>query len=451
LKFIACLLGLLTTIFCSASLAKDHAKLIHYGWDNPTISTLPDALKKLAASPFDGLSVAVPGLDQIFTTKLNRDTESTAALAKIPRGALSNSYIVVHAAADELFDWTDNTHWVAAMGNMRLLTKLAQAGGFKGLVFDMEPYGKSPWDYQTQATQERLNFAEYQTLVEQRGREMMAAMQQDYPGLDVWCLYGLSAFTDAIDEPDFKLAEHGYGLWPAFFGGWIKAAAPTTRIIDGNEPSYYYTDAREFASNRLSIANKLANLLPAQDRAAYVEKIHVGHAVFVDAIMNLAGSPRFIGYYFKSDAMRRALLQQNISAAMRSSDTLVWIYAENMKWWQATARTDIDKAIRRAKFAEIPSINLMINSAAERWKARISIGGKMMDATGKAVKPDGFKPALAALACSSWGDRGEYGCDFPKDSSVVIEPIFHDRQVNPAKITLKNLQKSNWGLNWVVK
>jgi hypothetical protein len=438
---------LLVNLMIGEAYAKDRAKLIHYGWDNPNLAALSDALNKLSLSPFDGFSVAIPGLDQVFTTATN----SAPALPETPAGALANSYVVVHAATDHQFDWANDAHWQVALANMRTLAKLAHDGGFKGLVFDMEPYGKSPWDYQTQPAHDVLSFAKFETLVEARGQDMMNAMQQEFPGLDVWCLYGLSAFTDAIKEPDFDLAYQGYGLWPAFFGGWIKAAAPTTRIIDGNEPSYYYTDAKEFDANKVRIKNDLVRLLPNDVRAAYVAKIQIAHSVFVDSTMNLAGSPRFIGYYFKTDEDRQQLLKQNISAAMQSSDTLVWIYAEQVQWWGKAPRKEIDDAIRAAKSAPVPPASAAIKISAEKWRARISIGGKMLDVKGMPVKPDGFKPAIAKVACSSWGDRGEYGCEFPKGSSFTIEPVLKTHNVKPARMKFLRVEKSNWDVNWLVQ
>jgi hypothetical protein len=438
-------LAIIAVFLASTAHAKTRAKLIHYGWDNPTIANLPQALTKLAYSPFDGISVAAPGIDEIFKTTVNSDESSSAALAKLVPGQLAQSYLVIHAAAEDSFDWTNDSHWASAKQNMRILAKLAHQGGFKGVVFDMEPYGKSPWDYATQPARTKLSFSAFQARVEQRGVDMMNAMQDEFPGLDVWCLYGLSAFNGS-DQP---LQENGYGLWASFFGGWLKTAAPTTRIIDGNEPSYYYTSPQDFSAGNANIL-EAAERLPEDSRAAYLQKIKVGHAVYVDGIMNLTNSPRFIGHYFKSDSERSALLKQNISSALEASDTLVWVYAENVKWWESPPRQDIDTAIREAKLAVLTKADPAIERAAKKWRERISIGGKMTDSNGKGLKPDGFEPELAAAACSTWGDRGEYACEFPKGSSGQFKPIFKGRKVTPSQLKFKNLSASNWGVNWRV-
>ena len=59
---------------------------------------------------------------------------------------------------------------------MRAMVRLAKQGGFKGIVFDVEPYGKSPWDYSTQpdpARGEKPAFEAYANLMNARGAAMM--------------------------------------------------------------------------------------------------------------------------------------------------------------------------------------------------------------------------------------------------------------------------------------
>jgi hypothetical protein len=450
----------LSALLSSTADAKTHTRLIHYGWENPTISALPDMLDKFEKSPFDGFSVNASHATDIFSAVQANQTaiaDDLIVLKQIKPDVLSESYVVVHAATDGVFDWTNEAHWTATLENMRLQLRLAKAGGFKGIVFDMEPYGKSPWDYHSQQAQNRLSFVEFSNLTEQRGVSMMAMMQREFPGLDVWCLYGLSALTGVLEEPPGKtettdvLADENYGLWAAFFGGWVKAADVTTHIIDGNEPSYYYTSRGEFDAARRVIKQDLSRFLRPGLRGVYQQKIQVGHAVFVDAVMNLHGSPRFIGYYFKDDAARLQLLQQNTHDALASSDTLVWVYAENTKWWQDKPRTDIDDALRHGKSGAPQAAGGTLQSVALAWKSRVSVGGTITDAAGHPVVPSGFKPALAAVACSTWGDRGAYGCEFPKGSEQTVEPIVEGRRLVPPNMKFKNLTTSRWGVDWIVE
>jgi hypothetical protein len=228
LKCIAAILLMFLNLTTNAS-AESLVKLIHFGWDNPTIATLPKMLEKFGASPFDGISVIATAHDQVFTVKALPDTVDEtdyAILAKLKPGQLSNSYFVMHAATDGVFDWTDDQHWLSVLRKTRSLARLAHRGGFKGLVFDMEPYGKSPWDYATQPSHGKLAFAAFQDLVQERGENMLQAMQEEFPGLDVFCLYGLSAMTSLLDDPSAQMTEQGYGLWPHFLGVGLKPLLP---------------------------------------------------------------------------------------------------------------------------------------------------------------------------------------------------------------------------------
>lgn len=455
---------LLTAIFMMCLPASAQPKLIHYGWDNPDITSLPVVLPKLKDSVFDGLAANSKGHDQIFSAvpfHPHSFARDNAVLKILPSRALANSYLLLHAATDDKFDWSNKKHWASSLSNMRQMAKLAKAGGFKGLVFDMEPYGKSPWNYHSQKAKDQLSFAAFQDLLQSRGAEMMEAMQQEFPGLDLWCLFGLSAHSYLLADPvtltdaNALLINDGYGLWSAFFGGMVASAADDTRIIDGNEPSYYYTDAAGFAKAATTIKADLQRFLKPKLRKTYEQKILLGHAVYVDGVMNLHNSPRFIGYYFKSDKDRLELLARNTANALATSETLVWVYAEKNRWWDGVIRKDVDAALQRAKnavakTAAIPA-SVALRAAEKQLKTRVTIGGKFQTSNGKGVKPESFGSPFNDMACSTWGDEGDYACEFPKDSNVVITPRTTGAIFEPGQQHFKAVAKSTYGIDWVVK
>jgi chitinase len=232
-----CLLALLLLMIPQAAAAKP--KLIHYGWDNQRVENLTGLADKLKASPFDGVTVSATAGTQLFTAQPFGKEEfkrDVTLLKSMDTKFFANSYLVINAATDGVFDWTDDNHWKVTLNIMRSHVAVAKAGGFKGIDFDMEPYGKSPWDYKTQPAQGQLAFGDFEALVQRRAKEMMQVMQSEYPRLDVWCLYGLTAVTWLLVDPqsltnrEVALENEGYGLWLAFFGGWIKAAAKDTRV-----------------------------------------------------------------------------------------------------------------------------------------------------------------------------------------------------------------------------
>jgi hypothetical protein len=441
------------------------AKLLHYGWENPSIATLAEVLPKLKASAFDGLT-AKPSVETLlFSSKINPDNSfktDLVTLQSVDHIALKQSYLAVLASADENFDWSDDAHWALTLKNLRHMAQLAKAGGFKGLVFDMEPYGKSPWNYDTQPAKSRLSFNALQTLIQKRAADAMLIMQREYPGIEIVNLFALAAMNDSVadvqagKDPNVFLADEGYGLWPSFFAGWVEAADASTILIEGNEPSYYYTRRADFETAKAFVKNELAAFLPNNLRAKYTAHIELSHAVFVDGLMDIYKSPRFIGYYFDEDKQRLQLLYDNILNGLETSERVVWIYSEQTKWWEKPPRKDVDDALRRAKVDAAAGVlpgppSPALIKAETGLRTRISIGGKIRDANGKGLKPESWKPALANVACSSWGDEGAYGCDFPKGSDVVMEPVIAGKTFDPKLLRLRKVETSNWEVDWVVK
>jgi hypothetical protein len=453
-----CLIAMLVGLM--HSLALGQVKLVHFGWDNQRIENIGTLSGKLKASAFDGLTLSATSGSNVFMAQAIPDAEFEADLAvlkSIDVAAFADSYLAIHAATDGVFDWLNDGHWATSLSNIRNQVKLAKAGGFKGIVFDMEPYGKSPWDYKSQAANDKLTFTQFEKLVQRRSESMMAALQEVDPGLDVWCLYGLSAVTWLLEEPESltnreKVLQHeGYGLWPAFFGGLAKAAKGNTRVIEGNEPSYYYTRAEEFRAAENTIRDDLARFLRPELRETYRQKIQIGHAVYLDGIMNLHKSPRFIGYYLQSEADRLALLQSNTQKGLAASDTLVWVYAEKARWWDAPPDAALNLALRRAKSSDSSLSAVAIAAAADAWKNRVSVGGKILDRDGKPVAFGTQNIFGESTACSAFGDQGAYSCEFPRGSTQVVAPSIEGRKVVPADRTFENLQTSDWNVNWVVE
>jgi hypothetical protein len=440
-------------------------RLIHYGWDNPRIWSLAKVLPLLEASIFDGISTSASQYNEIFRataypiTIVNDDKEYLDQLDNV--NLLQNSYLQVHSKTDDVFDWNNENHWTNTLTNIRLLVQLAKYGQFRGIVFDMEPYGKSPWDYSTQPAAPNLSFAQMSTLVRKRGQSMMDVMQTEYPGIEIWCLYGLSALDyDYSPDGDLQaaLAESGYGLWASFFNGWIDNMASSTTIVEGNEPSYYFTRTSHFVEQKRHVRNDLAAFLSGDDaQSKYKASVKMGHAVYVDGVMNMHKSPRFIGYYFRNNWNRTRLLRSNTLNALQSSESLVWVYSEINKWWSAPSRRDIDTAIRRAYLdyeagKSPPKPWWGLRTAEMGWKNARSIGGTFSSADGSiAYQPSSWGTTLNNNACATWGDKGQYSCTYPNGSTITITPTVDDHTVIPKSQTFSSLAADNWSVDWIVQ
>ena len=100
------------------AMAKEPVKLIHYGWENPAVSKLPDIIAKLAQSPFDGLSAKASLHNGIFQSASFPEADFAAdidTLSKLPKGAMGGSYLMINSATDNVYDWTNVAHWQAAL------------------------------------------------------------------------------------------------------------------------------------------------------------------------------------------------------------------------------------------------------------------------------------------------------------------------------------------------
>jgi hypothetical protein len=457
----------ITALLCMLAppLAHAGAKLIHYGWDNPYISELPQVVPKFKKSLFDGISIGADNYIEIFRATAfheNVHDGDKATLRKLDRTLFKNSYILVHSKTDGVFDWANDQHWQAAMTNMRLLVNLAKFGGFKGIVFDMEPYGKNPWDYGTQPAASRLSYPEMASLLRRRGADMMRMMQTEYPGIQIWCLYGITAQYSDNEEVAAgmtvakALEQSGSGLWASFYTGWVQAANAKTSIIDGNEPSYYHTRRADFEWSRGYVRNTLAKFIDADVRAKYKAKVKLGHAVYTDAVMNTHKSPRYIGYYFKTDAERAKLLYSNTLNALETSESLVWVYAENAKWWKAPPRPLMDNALRNAKRdaarnKKPPAPSVALKAAEKGVKEAVIVGGTITSADGAGVQPKAWGTALNNAACVTWGDRGGYSCTYPKGATITITPKIDGKALVPPSRTFNKLSETSWSVNWAAE
>jgi hypothetical protein len=443
-------------------------KLIHYGWDNQYITNLPgDVMNKLKNSVFDGISVYSTEYSAVFlATTYSSDIhnwDKEVLDTQLNKSLLKDSYIIVHGMTDNKFDWTNDIHWANTLNNMRMLVNLTKHGAFKGIVFDMEPYGKNPWDYGTQPAAPSRTFEEMQAIVRNRGRSMMESMQAEYPGLTIWCLYGLSANLFDLESlewieggPQAVLKQSGYGLWVSFFNGWLDGKAQSTTLIDGNEPAYYFTRRRQFVDQKDRIRYDVSIFLDEDSRQSYPSKITVGHAVYVDAVMNTWRNPRFIGYYIPAD--RSKLLYSNVLNALNTSESLVWVYSEVRRYWDVPAPSrNIDQTLRRGKRDALvlklpPPSPWPALIRAERAVANVvEIGGTFTDASGRGYVPDRWGNETATAGCAHWGDRGEYSCAYPRGSRrVTIRPTIRGKKVIPAYRTFAKIDDSNWGVNWRV-
>lgn len=343
-------------------------KLIEYGWDAPTPNFFREHIKQMEARPFDGVVIKLNAGKKVFKKKSYPNTAFTQDrkdLSATNSSKLTNNFIVMWSAIEEGWDWFDDANWAAAEMNIENFAKTAKAGRFKGIAFDPEPYSYTPWNYKEQPQHNSKTFQEYQQQVRKRGAQFIKVLQTIQPHTEVLTLGLLSWMKALLEETtdpaklQQQLVNQDYGLWPAFINGMLDAARPGLVIIDGNEGAYYYYRAAWFRNTR--------DLIIRKDARAFVEPINlkkydnhvkVGGAVYMDLVLDLFEKPannakdawygmRMPHFLSLNDRLR--LLEHNTYHALQTADQYVWIWSEDMNWWQNRIPKGAEDAIRRAK------------------------------------------------------------------------------------------------------
>ncbi len=344
-------------------------KLIEYGWDVPNPSFFRQHVKQMEQRPFDGVIIKLNVGEEVFKKTPYPDTMFTQDqkdLAVTKSSQLTHNFVIMWSGMEEGWDWFNDADWAAAEKNIRNFAKTAKAGRFRGVAFDPEPYSYTPWDYKVQHQHHNKTFKAYQQQVRKRGTQFMRVVQATQPRAEILTLGSLSWMKDLLAETtdpaklQQQLVNHDYGLWPAFINGMLDAIQSDSVIIDGDEGAYYFYRAAWFEDIRKVIRKDALALVDPVNRMKYDNQVKIGQAVYTDLLLDLFKKPAnqndpIINWYgvrmphFLSPDNRLRLLEYNIYHGLRTADQYVWIYSENMDWWQNGIPKGAEDTIRRAK------------------------------------------------------------------------------------------------------
>lgn len=253
-------------------------KLIEFGWDEPDTSFLRRHRDEMERSPFDGCVFHVAaragdkGVSENFTWLCWGKRRFTPEQFKAAREDLESfswsrfrhHFLRFNVTPGEL-DWFDD--YDAVVANARLAAELARAGRCDGILLDTEQYQGRLFEFKKQRDAGRRSWDDYASQARRRGREVMTAFQDGYPGLTVLLTFGHSLAWKQSEQGKRPLAEGGYGLLVPFLDGMIEAAKAGTRLVDAYEQSYGYRDANAFERAYRAIKDDAAAL--AADPTAY--------------------------------------------------------------------------------------------------------------------------------------------------------------------------------------
>jgi hypothetical protein len=328
----SCLIA--TNLGAAQSKAK---KLIEFGWDEPDTAFLRDHLAELAQTPFDGCVFHAgyerAGRKGSFTWdswSTNTFTEAELKQAFEDLKALRHdrfklNFLRFNTTPANL-DWFDD--YTAVLGNCRLAARLGRVGRCPGLLFDIEQYNDPLFDYRKQRDAKTKSWELYAAQVRRRGREVMEAFQQGYPGLTVFLTFGYSLPWVESSAGRGALAECHYGLLAPFIDGLLAAARGSTKLVDGHELSYGYKDPAQFTR---AYQTMQSNLLPiVADPEKYHRTVSLGFGLWLDHDWRKQGwnVDDVSKNYFTPESF-----EASVRAALQTADEYVWIYTETPRWW----------------------------------------------------------------------------------------------------------------------
>jgi hypothetical protein len=319
-------------------------KLIEFGWDEPDLEFLLRNREMMKRSPFDGcvfhVNTSLPGTKPESLTWLGwsrrefhredfpaaRDALATQKIVTDSNcKAFDHNFLRFNVTPGDL-DWFDD--YRAVVANARLAGLFAQYARCDGILLDTEQYEGQLFDPSKQRDGKQRGWPAYALQARKRGREIMAAAQESYPGMTVMLTFGPSLLNLQTHGGIMPLEGCRYGLLVPFVDGLIEAAQGNARIVDGFEQSYGFREAARFQQARELITDKTAPLMA--NPPAYRRLVRPGFGLWLDFDWRKRGwNPQSPGSnYFSPDRFQDALL-----AALHWSDEYVWIYTEKPRFW----------------------------------------------------------------------------------------------------------------------
>ncbi|MEG4090564.1 hypothetical protein [Microcoleus sp. Pol12B4] len=357
----AAILAFLTTLLyvgcVSTQAQKLPKKLIEFGWDVPTPDFVQQNIKQMEKRPFDGIVIKLKGGKKVFLHEPYDSKEFTQDLQSLKSTnftKFTDNFVLMWATPDEGWDWFSDSDWQASEQNIRLFAGIARSAGFVGIAFDPEHYGVHPWKYVTLSGAKDKSFEEYWQQVRKRGAQFMQALQEEIPDVKVLSLFQLSYLENFLDEANLQkrmrqMSTESYGLLAAFLNGMLDVAQANTRIVDGNEHSYYYAGRQEFLDTHKLIKERLLTFVDEKNRQKYAKQVQVGQAIYIDHLFDLGKAQESRVSHYLTPQQRQQWLEHNTYHGLSTSDEYVWCYSEEMNWWKNNVPSGAEEAIRSAQ------------------------------------------------------------------------------------------------------
>jgi hypothetical protein len=321
------------------SVSAPKKKLIEFGWGEPDPSFMRRHITQMEEMPFDGVVFHVnydapggkPGnfLWEAWGRRAFDDAEMTTALRDLAATRFRRftaNFLRFNVTPGDV-DWGDD--FSAVLANARLAARVAREGRAAGVLFDAEQYQFPLFDFRKQRNAGVATWGDYAGQARRRGREVMEAFQEGFPGLTVFLTFGYGVPWLEMRHGAPSLAECEYGLLAPFLDGMVSAATGRTRLVDGYEPAYFHNkDLAKFRRAHRMLTDGVLPIVEEPER--YRRLLSVGFGLFMDYDPKQRpwnGRDGSANYYTPWE------FEASVRAALAEADEYVWIYSEAPRWW----------------------------------------------------------------------------------------------------------------------
>lgn len=340
--------------------------IIELSWTSADTVYLKQHMREMEKRPLDGVTVRVPDPRFPHGTVLNGAGVGDAGWAFLQNRRLERS-VIAAAIADmqstnftrfhsnylnmatylppnpngRTFDWFDDEWWATVLHNTRLLAEFAMEAGCEGILLDPEEYGCHIWRPQVMLQDPLYRGRSYEELmakVRQRGREFVAAVNQEFPGARFLVLHAWESVLSCVADDFDRLQDWGgRTLTIAFFDGMLEGSDSETIIMDGIENGYYVEEAEDFAvkCDRVRRYGPLLSAVPEQFR----KKVRTATGIWLDR--NRKWFPDEIEKNFYSPQR----YQKAITNALAANDGFIWLYCERPTFWLDSATATLGEGV----------------------------------------------------------------------------------------------------------
>ena len=240
---------------------------------------------------------------------------------KGPQYGIDSNFIKIALGYSELPLWTDEQAWRQIIDNFRNIATLIKQSGTKGIVIDTEKYSTSSLFNPNSDRFKSVKKDILQAKIYERGRQIMQAITEEYPNIEVILLAeGHFAWEADVKE---------YEMWIDFYKG-IESVKNNKGITLATEGTYSVTD-----QDRLT---KMYNQIQASMQKA------VNDQQFWQEKCSLAIGMWPLGKAYDNKAARYSPsdFKRQFSQAIVLSPKYVWIYEHGASWFQLK-KEDADK------------------------------------------------------------------------------------------------------------